>query len=129
VRSPRPLGCAPARVYSAVMPKARTGLGAAAVLLTSLAVALPAHADSASDFLAMVSAKGIDIGNTPTDIQFALAAGVQLCELMNYGNTPEVASRQVKYEYPNVTPEQSRAFVEAAQLCAQVFTPVEPGGY
>lgn len=130
--SPKPSGCASARVYSSVMSKVQIGICTAAVMSASLIMAVPAHADSAGDFLAMLSAKGINVGNTPTDTQFTLAAGVEICELMNFGYTPEVASRQVKYEIPNATPEQSTAFVEAARtskLCAQIFTPVEAGGY
>jgi hypothetical protein len=114
------------------MPKVRIGMCAVALMSTSLIGAVPAHADSASDFLAMVSKTGLDVGNTPTDSQFALALGAELCEMMNYGFTPEVASEQVKYEFPKATAEQSAGFTKAAQaskLCAQLFTPVDPGAY
>ena len=114
------------------MPKVRIGICVVALMSTSLIAAVPARADSASDFLAMVSKTGLDVGSTSTDSQFALALGTELCELMNYGFTPEVASQQVKYEYPKATPEQSAAFTNAAQaskLCSTIFAPLNPGAY
>jgi hypothetical protein len=108
----------------------RIGMLVAAVMSTSLVVAVPAGADNASDFLAMVSERGINVGDTPADVELTLATGTEVCELIWHGYTPEVASRQVKYQFPNATSEQSAGFVEAAQarLCAQAFTtPLVPG--
>jgi hypothetical protein len=97
---------------------------------TSLIVAQPAYADNGSDFLAMVSRAGINVGDTPADVELTLAAGGEICELLHYGYTPEVAARQVPYAFPNATPKQSASFVEAAQatLCAQAQVPLVPAG-
>jgi hypothetical protein len=113
------------------MQKAWTTALAAAVMSTSLIVAAPAYADNSTDFLAVVSGEGLNVGDTPADVEITLANGEAICELMFYGYTPEVAGRQVKYAFPGATPKQITGFVEAAQakLCTQQFTPLEPGGY
>jgi Protein of unknown function (DUF732) len=112
------------------MAKMRIGMFAAAVILTSLMVGVPAHADAGSDFLAMVSAEGINVGDTPADVQLTLATAAEICELIHFGYTPQVAGRQVKYVLPNATPQQTTGFVDAAQakLCPVQFTPLQPGG-
>lgn len=112
------------------MAKMRIGMLVAAGMATSLVVAVPAHADSASDFLAMVSGDGLNVGDTPADVQIALSTGNEICQLIHYGYTPQVAGRQVPYVFPNATPQQVAGFVQAAQahLCAQLYTPLQPGG-
>jgi hypothetical protein len=112
------------------MAKMRIGMFAAAVISTSLVVGAPAHADAASDFLAMVSTEGINAGDTTADVQITLATAGEICELIHFGYTPQVAGRQVKYVFPNATPQQTTDFVAAAQakLCPVQFTPLQPGG-
>ncbi|KBZ60983.1 hypothetical protein K875_03934 [Mycobacterium [tuberculosis] TKK-01-0051] len=116
--------------YSAAMATMHIGMFAAAVISTSLVVGVPAHADAGSDFLAMVSAEGINVGDTPADVQVTLATAAEICELIHFGYTPQVAGRQVKYVFPNATPQQTASFVDAAQakLCPAQFTPLQPGG-
>lgn len=106
-------------VYSALMPRVRIGVFAAAVIATSLAVVAPAHADTGSDFLAMVSGEGINAGDTPVDTGLTLSTGELVCDLLHYGYTPQVAGREVLYSFPNATPQQATGFVDAAQatLC------------
>jgi Protein of unknown function (DUF732) len=113
------------------MSKTRICMLAATVMSTSLVVAVPAHADNSSDFLAMVSGEGLNVGDTPADVELTLAKGDQICHLIHIGYTPETAGRQVKYEFPNATARQVAGFVEAAQakLCVQSFeTPLQPAG-
>lgn len=113
------------------MAMVRIGVLAVAVMSTSLAGAASAQADATSDFLTAVSEIGLNVGDSPADVQLTLAHGAEICELRNYGFTPTVVSRQVPYMYPHATPEQSASFVDAAQtkLCPAVFTPLQPGGY
>lgn len=113
------------------MSKTRIGMFAATVMSTSLVIAVPAHADNGSDFLAMVSGEGLNVGDTPADIELTLAKGDQICHLIHIGYTPEVAGRQIKYEFPNATAQQVAGFVDAAQakLCPQSFEiPLRPAG-
>jgi hypothetical protein len=112
------------------MATMRIGVLAAAIMSTSLLVGAPAHADNGSDFLAMISALGLNPGDTPADVTLTLANATEICQLIHYGYTPEVAGRQVKYFYPNATAQQVSGFVSAAQatLCPQAFAPLEPGG-
>jgi Protein of unknown function (DUF732) len=112
------------------MAKMRLGMFAAAVVSTSLMVAVPAHADASSDFLARVSAEGINAGDTPADVQLTLATASEICQLIHFGYTPQLAGRQVKYTFPNATPQQTTGFVDAAQakLCPVLYTPLQPGG-
>lgn len=111
------------------MATMRLELLAAAVLSTSLVFGAPAHADNATDFLAMVSALDLNPGDTPADVTLTLASATEICGLIHYGYSPEVASRQVKYLYPDATPQQTVGFVDAAQatLCPQSSTPLQPG--
>jgi hypothetical protein len=113
------------------MAQMRLGMFAAAVISTSLMVGVPAHADASSDFLAMVSAEGINAGDTPADVQLTLATAAEICQLIHVGGyTPQVAGRQVKYLFPKATPQQTTGFVDAAQakLCPGLYTPLQPGG-
>jgi hypothetical protein len=113
------------------MVKMGIGTFAAAVMSSALAVAVPAHADSASDFLTLVSGQGFNVGDTPADVQLTLSMGVEVCHLIHEGYTPQVAGRQVPYMFPNATPQQIAGFVNAAQtskLCARQFGPLQPGG-
>jgi hypothetical protein len=125
------VACAFAWVYRAVMPKVRIGMFVAAVMSTALAVAVPAHADDGSDFLAMLSAEGINTGDTPADVELTLSAGQGVCYALRYGFTPQDAGEEVSTQYPNVTPQQVSGFVGAAQakLCAQALTPMQIGGW
>jgi hypothetical protein len=112
------------------MAKRRIGTFVAAVMSTSLVVAPLAQADNSSDFLTMVSAQGLNVGDTSPDVQFTLSTAVQVCRVMFFGNTPQDAGRLVPYRFPDATPEQVAAFVYAAQttMCAQLYTPLPPGG-
>jgi hypothetical protein len=112
------------------MAHMRLGMIAAAVISTSLMVGVPAHADAGSDFLAMVSAQGINAGDTPEDVQLTLATAGEICQLIHFGYAPQVAGRQVKYVFPKATPQQTTGFVDAAQakLCPVLYTPLQPGG-
>lgn len=120
-----------ASVYSALMPKVRISAFVAAVMSTSLAVAAPAHADNGSDFLAMMSEAGINVGDTPEDVQLTLATAEAVCELFHFGFTPQIAGRQVRYAFPDATPQQITSFVDGAQakLCTQAYAPVQPSGW
>jgi hypothetical protein len=112
------------------MAKVRSRMFITAVVSTSLAVVVPAHADNGSDFLAIVSAEGINVGDAPPDVQVTLGAAEYVCHLLHYGFTPQEAGRQVHYTLPNLTPTQAAGFVDAAQakLCAEAFGPLQPGG-
>lgn len=103
---------------------------AATVVSTSLVIGVPAHADSASDFVKMLSAVGLNPGDTPADVTLTLSSAVQICQLIHLGYTPEVASRQVKYVYPKATPQQVKGYMDAAQatMCPAAFTPLQEGG-
>lgn len=120
-----------ARGYSAVVPKLRMAMFAAAVVSTSLVVGMPAHADNGSDFLAILSGEGINVGDTPADVELTLSSGQLVCHLLHDGYTPQDAERDVRYAFPNATPQQLAGFVEAARakLCAQAYTPLQPGGW
>jgi hypothetical protein len=111
------------------MAKMRIALLVAAVMSTPLVVGAPAHADNGSDFLAMVSSEGLNVGDTPADVTLTLANAEEICQLIHWGYTPEVAGRQVKYFYPNATPQQVAGFVDAAQakLCTQQYAPLNGG--
>ena len=87
-----------AGVYSAAMAKMRIGMFAAAVISISLVVGVPAHADAGSDFLAMMSAQGINVGDSPADVELTLSRG-EIAKLPPQWHTPQVAGRQVKYSY------------------------------
>ena len=102
---------------------------AAAVMSTSLVVALPAHADDGSDFVAIVSGEGINVGDTPEDTELTLTNGELVCHLLYYGFTPQDARRQVRYSLPNATPQQVAGFVDAAQakLCPRELNQLQPG--
>ncbi len=102
---------------------------AAAAASISLVVAAPAHADNASDFLAVVSGLGINVGDTPPDVSLTLAAGELVCQLLHYDSTPQEAGRNVLYTFPNATPQQVSGFVDAAQdkLCEQSYGPLQLG--
>jgi Protein of unknown function (DUF732) len=111
------------------MPTVPRGLFAVAAVSTSLVVAVPAQADPGTDFLTMVSGLGLNVGETPADVQQTLAAAVAICDVLFYGFTPEVASRQVHYVFPNATPQQAAGFVDAAnrsKLCEQDMAPLQP---
>jgi hypothetical protein len=113
------------------MVKTRISMFAAAMMSTSVIVAVPAQADAGTDFLARVTGQGLNAGDTSADVQLTLATASLVCQLINDGFTPQVAGRQVKYRFPNITQEQIEGFVEAAQatLCVSKATPLEPGGY
>ncbi len=102
----------------------------AAVMSISLAVAPPAQADNSSDFLTMVSAEGLNVGDAPPDVELTLSTAEQVCRLMFFGFTPQDAGRMVRYRFPEATPQQVAGFVDAAQakMCAQANTPLQPGG-
>lgn len=112
------------------MPKTQIGILAAVVVSTSLLLAAPARADSSDDFLAAVSALGIKAGDTGADVGITLDNGLTICDIIRMGYSPEVASHQVKYMYPDPTPQQVAGFVDAAQstLCAWHETPLQSGG-
>jgi hypothetical protein len=112
------------------MAKRRIGTFVAAVMLTPLVVAPPAQADNSSDFLTMISGEGINVGDTGADVQLTLSTAVEVCRILAFGATPQDAGRIVPYSFPNATPQQVAGFVAAAQstMCAQVFTPLQPGG-
>jgi hypothetical protein len=103
---------------------------AVALTLTSLVAGVPARADNGSDFLAALSSEGINVGDTPADVQLTLSSGQVVCHLLHDGYTSQVAERDVRYSFPNATPQQLAGFVQAARekLCAQAYTPVQPGG-
>jgi hypothetical protein len=118
------------QAYDAAMAKLRIGVLVVAAMVTSLVGAVPAQSDNASNFLAKVSEHGLNVGDTPADMQATLATGTEICQLLHYGYTPQVAGQQLPYVFPNATPEQIAGFVEAAQryLCPQMETPLQPGG-
>jgi Protein of unknown function (DUF732) len=125
------VACAFAWVYGAVMPKVRIGMLVAAVMSTSLAVATPAHADNGTDFLAMLSAEGFNVGDTPPDLELTLTAGTTVCLLLNHGQTPQEAGQVISAEYPNATSQQITGLVGAAQakLCTQQTAPRQQAGW
>ncbi|MGH3969771.1 MAG: DUF732 domain-containing protein [Mycobacterium sp.] len=118
------------------MATKRLGI-AAAVMVTSLVVAVPAHADPDNDFhvepgdefLAMLSEEGLDVGHSGADVQLTLASAEMVCHLLHYDFTAEDAGRYVGYQFPKATPQQLAGFVEAAQtkLCPLAYAPVYPG--
>ena len=101
-----------------------------AVMSLSLAIAPLAQADSSTDFLTTISGEGLNVGDSPADVELALGTAVQVCRILKLGDTPQEAGLVVPYRFPKATPEQVAGFVAAAQttLCAQVFAPLEPGG-
>lgn len=125
------MACAFAWVYGAVMPKVRIGMLVAAVMSTSLAVATPADADNSTDFLAMLSAEGFNVGDTPPDLELTLTAGTTVCLLLNHGQTPQEAGQVISAHYPNATAQQITGFVGAAQakLCTQQTVPRQQAGW
>jgi Protein of unknown function (DUF732) len=130
---PTPEGLPPVRrkVHGAVMAWVRTGVICAVAVSAWLPTAVAAKADSSSDFLAMLSAGGLNVGDTPADVQLTLYEGDAICHLLYWGYTPQVAARQVPYAFPNATPAQVTGFVHAAQttLCGTMFTtPLQTGG-
>ena len=130
---PTPEGLPPVRrkVHGAVMAWVRTGVICAVAVSAWLPTAVAAKADSSSDFLAMLSAGGLNVGDTPADVQLTLYEGDAICHLLYWGYTPQVAARQVPYAFPNATPGQVTGFVHAAQttLCGKMFTtPLQTGG-
>ena len=117
-------GCGPTRkdlpvgrrqVRAAVMAWVRTGVICAVAVSVWLPTTVAAKADSSSDFLAMLSAEGLNVGDTPADVQLTLYEGDAICHLMYWGYTPQVAARQVPYAFPHATPAQVTGFVHAAQ--------------
>src|SRR4051812_24912966 len=109
--------------------RVRFGIGVAAMAsVLSLALAAPASADASDDFLKMVSVSGFDVGSTGTDIAYTLSAATSVCALFHYGFTAQDARADIVYEFPNATPQQLAAFVEAAQatLCEIAYEPVYP---
>jgi hypothetical protein len=111
------------------MAAIRFGMLATAIVSTSLVIAPSGHADSASDFITRISEIGLNPGNS-VDGVITISAGEQICQLLHYGQTPQVAARQVHYLFPSATPQQSASFVEAAQatLCEHAYTPLQTGG-
>jgi hypothetical protein len=119
------------KVHGTVMASVRTGVICAVAVSAWLPTAVAAKADSSSDFLAMLSAGGLNVGDTPADVQLTLYEGDAICHLLYWGYTPQVAARQVPYAFPNATPAQVTGFVHAAQttLCGTMFTtPLQTGG-
>lgn len=106
------------------------GAFVAAVMSTSLVLAPFSQADNSDDFLTMVSAEGLNVGDAPPDVEFTLSTAVQVCRLIFFGNTPQEAGRMVPYRFPEASPQQVAGFVEAAKatMCAQLYTPLQPGG-
>lgn len=109
----------------------RSRLGISAALLASglsLPFAVPAQADASDDFLEVLSTSGFDVGESGTDVAFALAAATSICALFHWGFTAEDAKADIVYEFPDATPQQLAAFVEAAQstLCEVAYAPVLP---
>ena len=95
------------------MAMMRIGILAATVLSAAVVVSVPAHADNSSEFITSLSGLGLNPGDTPADVSLTLANAMEICMLIHYGYTPEVAGRQVKYFYPNATPEQAAGFALA----------------
>jgi hypothetical protein len=106
----------------------RTGMFTAVAISTSLLVAVPANADPGTDFLTMVSAAGLNVGDTPADVEITLSTGDEICNVLHDGYSPQEAARQVHYRFPNATPQQAAGFVDAAQakLCGPLFAPMQP---
>lgn len=106
----------------------RSGILAAVTVSICLTSAPLAHADPASEFLAQLSEHGFDTETSGTDTQILLANGETVCSFVHYGRTPEQARRYLSYQYPDNTPEQLVAFVDAAQatLCEANYAPPLP---
>jgi hypothetical protein len=102
----------------------------AVAVSTSLTGAAPAFADSSTDFLTKVASEGLNVGDTPPDVQLTLETANTICQIIHYGYTPQEAGRQVPYVFPKATPRQVAGFVSAAQetLCVQEYTPLQTGG-
>ena len=107
------------------MPSTRHGL--AAVALTSIALAVPAHADPGTDFLTALTSSGFDVGASSTDALYTLAAGENVCELLHYNFTSQDARESMVYAFPKATSQQIAYFVQAAQdhLCSLSYAPVK----
>ncbi|WP_368834390.1 DUF732 domain-containing protein [Mycobacterium intracellulare] len=117
-------------VYIAVMVMKEVAALTAALVFAPLATATPARADASTDFLTMVSNEGLNVGDTPPDVQITLDTANLICQIVHNGFTPQEAGRQVPYVFPHATPDQVAGFVTAAQatLCVQAYTPLQPGG-
>jgi hypothetical protein len=117
-------------VYIAVMAKMGIATFIAVATSTSLVAAAPAHADASTDFLTKVSSEGLNVGDTPPDVQLTLETANTICQIIHAGFTPQEAGRQIPYVFPKATPQQVAGFVTAAQetLCVLEFTPLQPGG-
>ena len=117
-------------VYIAGMAKMWSVTFIAVAISTSLMGSAPAYADSSTDFLTKVSSEGLNVGDTPPDVQLTLETANTICQIIHYGYTPQEAGRQVPYVFPKATPQQVAGFVSAAQetLCVQAYTPLQPGG-
>ncbi|QLL09128.1 DUF732 domain-containing protein [Mycobacterium vicinigordonae] len=91
----------------------------------------PANADSSTDFLAVVSKTGINVGDSPADVVLTLSRGMLACRLLHYGYPTEVAIREVGYGFPDATRAQLVSFVDAAKatLCEPNFRQLNPGDY
>jgi hypothetical protein len=102
----------------------------AVAVSTPLIGSAPACADSSTDFLTKVASEGLNVGDTPPDVQLTLETANTICQIIHYGYTPQEAGRQVPYVFPKATPQQVAGFVSAAQgtLCVQAYTPLETGG-
>jgi hypothetical protein len=102
----------------------------AVAVSTSLIGSASAHADSSTDFLTKVASEGLNVGDTPPDVQLTLETANTICQIIHYGYTPQEAGRQVPYVFPKATPQQVAGFVSAAQetLCVQEYTSLQPGG-
>lgn len=107
---------------------------AAAVVLVSAGLLMTApqpHAEPSSDpgteFLAMLTKQGFDIGTSGADTELTLSAGERVCHFLHYDYSPEDAAMNLRYRFPNATPEQISGFVQAAQatLCGPAYAPVE----
>jgi hypothetical protein len=117
-------------VYIAVMAKMGVATFITVAISASLVGAAPAHADSSTDFLTKVSSEGLNVGDTPPDVELTLETANTICQIIHAGFTPQEAGRQIPYVFPKATPQQVAGFVSAAQetLCVQEFTPLQPGG-
>ncbi|WP_158085941.1 DUF732 domain-containing protein [Mycobacterium arosiense] len=112
------------------MAKMKLAIATALLASTSIAMTAPAHADAATDFLTMVSSQGLNVGDTPPDVQITLDTANTVCQMLHNGFSPEVVERQVPYVFPQATPTQEAGFVRAAQatLCITAYAPLQPGG-
>jgi hypothetical protein len=112
------------------MMKMAIGAFIAVAISTLLLGAVPAHADASTDFLTRVSSEGLNVGDTPPDVQLTLETANTICQIIHAGFPPQEAGRQVPYVFPSATPQQVAGFVSAAQetLCVQAYTPLQSGG-